>query len=132
MLSEADLDLFRAVSVTDRQVYDIVTTRQLSCAAPYTIFGEYVKRHCIPENDVHSNMSIHGKNNHIYEISVGEHRVQVSCYLYSSSFMWTELGICVGILTSKKKKKTNLLTKIAWEHRYPRSVVVRFFFHMTL
>ncbi|KAL5112938.1 Microprocessor complex subunit DGCR8 [Taenia crassiceps] len=79
MLSEADLDLFRAVSVTDRQVYDIVTTRQLNCAAPYTIFGEYVKRHCIPESDVHSNMRIHGKNNHIYEISVGEHRVQVHC-----------------------------------------------------
>ncbi|VDK40482.1 unnamed protein product [Taenia asiatica] len=79
ILSEADLDLFREVSVTDRQVYDIVTTRQLNCAAPYTIFGEYVKRHCIPEGDVHSNMSIHGKNNHIYEISVGEHRVQVHC-----------------------------------------------------
>ncbi|KAH9285517.1 Microprocessor complex subunit DGCR8 [Echinococcus granulosus] len=79
MLSEADLNLFRAVSVTDRQVYEIVTARQLNCAAPYTIFGEYVKRHCIPESDVHSNMIIHNKNNHIYEISVGEHRVQVSC-----------------------------------------------------
>ena len=77
-LSEEDLAIFRSLAVTDKQVYNIVASKQLNCAAPYTIFGEYVKRHCIPESDLLSKMNIHGKDAHTFELGIGEYHVQVT------------------------------------------------------
>ena len=84
-LSEEDLAIFRSLAVTDKQVYNIVSSKQLNCAAPYTIFGEYMKRHCIPEGELLSQMNVLGKDNHTYEIGVGEHHVQVTEIIYNVS-----------------------------------------------
>nr|CDS31903.1 gamma tubulin complex component 3 [Hymenolepis microstoma] len=78
-VSEADLDLFSDMSVTDKKVFEIVCERQLNWAAPYTLFGEYVKRHCIPESDIVYSMTDQGKNKHLFELRFMEHHVQVQC-----------------------------------------------------
>ncbi|KAM7540483.1 hypothetical protein Aperf_G00000043313 [Anoplocephala perfoliata] len=78
-LSEADLNIFQGLPVRDRKIFDIVCDRQLNWAAPYAIFGEYVKRHCIPDSDIYSNMTVQSKNNHLFEIRFREHHVQVQC-----------------------------------------------------
>ncbi|VDD81348.1 unnamed protein product [Mesocestoides corti] len=78
-LPDADLEAFRSIGITDKQVYELTSANRLSCASPYTIFCEYIKRHCIPEGDVQSKMTPLGRNRHRFELSLGEFNVKVQC-----------------------------------------------------
>ncbi len=76
--SDGELETFRTIPICDKRIYDLTNTNRLNLAAPYTIFTEYIKRHCIPERDVKAKMVPLGRNRHRFELNLGELSVKVS------------------------------------------------------
>ncbi|VDL89148.1 unnamed protein product [Schistocephalus solidus] len=72
-----DLSVFDTLPVTDRGLYEL--TVRTATPSPYAILTECLNRSCIPENDLRSSMTSLGRNQHYFELGIGDNNVKVHC-----------------------------------------------------
>ncbi|KAL7063422.1 hypothetical protein AAHC03_01290 [Spirometra sp. Aus1] len=75
--SNKDLSVFDTLPVTDRGLYEL--TVRTASPSPYAILTECLNRSCIPENDLRSSMTSLGRNQHYFELGIGDNNVKVHC-----------------------------------------------------
>lgn len=111
--TDAELEVFKRLGMVDKKIYELTNTSRLTCVSPYSIFSEYVRRHCIPEREINAKMVPLGRNRHRFELSLGDLHSKVSVHhcsltliiIYSHSInkicVFHALFWCMGRLGSE-------------------------------
>ncbi|CAH8558405.1 unnamed protein product [Heterobilharzia americana] len=77
VVSDRDMQLFEAISVTDPRLYELSV--RMALPTPYNLLVECLSRSCVPESDLKSNMTSQGRSKHFFTLQLREHTVKVRC-----------------------------------------------------
>ncbi|KAA3678745.1 microprocessor complex subunit DGCR8 [Paragonimus westermani] len=75
--SERDIQLFDDILVTDPRLYEMSV--RMAFPTPYNLLVECLNRSCVPETELKSNMTSHGRSKHFFSLQLREHTVKVPC-----------------------------------------------------